>query len=589
MPRALREPSFGVLLGLAWLAVGVHLLLQYWGQTAVLLFDTDDAMRLVSVRALLAGQGWFDLHEARVAPPLGYLGHWSRLIDAGIAGLILLFHPFAGPELAERLARAAWPLLWLLPTMGGIAAIAWRTGRREAALITLLFVLIGLPAFHQYTPGRIDHHGVQIALTVLTVAAVAWSDRRAWAAPAAGLASALALAIGFECAPFIVLCGAALAARFVLDPSAAGALRRYGIALAAGGTAAFLVSVGPDRWTQTACDAIAINTALPLTVAGVLLAAAAAVTAGRGLPARLAALGIAGGAAVLLFAVLEPRCLRGPFAMVDPAVWPIWLDHVKEMQPALALLRRDPTTAAVMLTFPAIGLAAGLLLLRVPELRRDFAYLVALAVLALACAITLAAVKTYSYAMLLAMPLVALGVLRATARPWLDSLVVRAFVAILVTPGVVSSAAVAAVEAVGSSPAPAAQEPGAGPCFKSDSYAQLARLPKGLVATDIDYGPFLLALTSHSALAAPYHRQSAAIIAAHDIFAAAPDAARRLVVRFGVDYVAVCKGNVPVGPKDALRKGSLRVLLEAGRTPAWLVPITATDGPFAVYRVRLDP
>jgi hypothetical protein len=44
------------------------------------LFDamaTDDAMRLVEVRDLLAGQAWFDLTQHRLDPPQGSLMHWS--------------------------------------------------------------------------------------------------------------------------------------------------------------------------------------------------------------------------------------------------------------------------------------------------------------------------------------------------------------------------------------------------------------------------------------------------------------------------------------------------------------------------------
>ena len=45
----LRQPNFGVLVTLVWLAASRWLLLlQYWGQTAETLLDTDDAMRLVA-------------------------------------------------------------------------------------------------------------------------------------------------------------------------------------------------------------------------------------------------------------------------------------------------------------------------------------------------------------------------------------------------------------------------------------------------------------------------------------------------------------------------------------------------------------
>ena len=163
----LRQPNFAALVTLVWLLVALALLLQYWPQTAETLLDTDDAMRLAQLRDWLGGQGWFDLHQARMQPPEGYDTHWSRLIDAGLAGLLFLFGLFTDGASAERLMRAWWPLLWLLPTIAGMAMIAWRIAGREAATVALLLALVGVPAYQQFTPGRIDHHNVQIALTML--------------------------------------------------------------------------------------------------------------------------------------------------------------------------------------------------------------------------------------------------------------------------------------------------------------------------------------------------------------------------------------------------------------------------------------
>src|SRR5579862_9104920 len=38
--------------------------------------DTDDATRLIMVRQLLAGQGWYDQVIHRIDPPHGLLMHW---------------------------------------------------------------------------------------------------------------------------------------------------------------------------------------------------------------------------------------------------------------------------------------------------------------------------------------------------------------------------------------------------------------------------------------------------------------------------------------------------------------------------------
>ncbi len=212
MPATMRQPHFALLLGLAWLLIVIQLLAQHWSATALVLADTDDAMRLAQLRDWLAGQGWYDLTQRRIAG--GYESHWSRLIDAGLAGTLALFGLFAESAMAERLMRTVWPMLWLLPTIAGAAAIAWRIAGREAALIVLLLAVIGLPAFNQFRPGRIDHHNVQIALSMLMVAATVWSDRVRWAALAAGAITGLAMAVGLECLPYLLVCAAAFAVRY---------------------------------------------------------------------------------------------------------------------------------------------------------------------------------------------------------------------------------------------------------------------------------------------------------------------------------------------------------------------------------------
>src|SRR5689334_249497 len=125
-PSLLRQPNFAALVALAWLMVALTQLLLHWPSTAETLLDTDDAMRLAQLRAWLSGQGWFDLHQARMQAPEGYDTHWSRLIDAGLGALLFVFGLFSDGPLAERLMRAWWPLMWLLPTVAGIAMIAWR-------------------------------------------------------------------------------------------------------------------------------------------------------------------------------------------------------------------------------------------------------------------------------------------------------------------------------------------------------------------------------------------------------------------------------------------------------------------------------
>src|SRR5262245_49446230 len=80
-----------------------------WGALSRTLGDTDDALRLVQVRDLLAGRAWFDTHIDRLQPPAGLDMHWSRLLDGAMAladGTLGLFLP---PGAAEIVFRFAWP------------------------------------------------------------------------------------------------------------------------------------------------------------------------------------------------------------------------------------------------------------------------------------------------------------------------------------------------------------------------------------------------------------------------------------------------------------------------------------------------
>jgi hypothetical protein len=581
-----RWPNFAVLIGLAWLAIVAELLLQGWADTAWTLPDADDALRLSEVRNFLAGQGWFDLHESRLGLAAGYDSHWSRLIDAGLAGLFFAFRPFADVSLAERLTVTVAPMLWLIPTLIGAVAIGWRLAGREAALIVLLLAIFDLPGLQQFRAGRIDHHNVQIALAMLAVAAIVWSDRMRWAAAAAGVVTGISLAIGFEALPIHVLCGGALVLRFVTDRDAAPALGGYGAALAAVTLAAFLISVGPDHWLRSVCDEIAINSAAAVIVAGLGVTGVSHFPS-RHRSRRFTTIAIIGVAAALVFAIAEPRCLGGPYAMVDPAIRPIWLGRVTEFQPLLALAQKAPLTGVAMAAFPALALIAALMVALKRERRRDFGNLAAAAAFLLALATMIGAIKGYSYAVWLGTPFVAAAALRLFAWLRLYSLVPRFIAALLITPTVVTAGAMTIASAAGTEGLIDPNSPARQSCVRKDNYAALAQLPPGrVVANELEWGPYILAWTPHAVLAGPYHRLSRAILASHQALAVPPDEARKVLAQAQVDYIVLCGTRGPFGVTGVALKASLWGRLQADAVPRWLTPVPqSSNSSVTVYRL----
>src|SRR5271156_7111737 len=86
-PKAQVGAHPGVLTPLLWLAAVVALASPWLSRGVFDAMSTDDAMRLVEVRDLIGGQGWFDLFQYRLDPP-GTSMHWSRIIDGPLAALI---------------------------------------------------------------------------------------------------------------------------------------------------------------------------------------------------------------------------------------------------------------------------------------------------------------------------------------------------------------------------------------------------------------------------------------------------------------------------------------------------------------------
>jgi hypothetical protein len=89
------------------------------------------------------------------------------------------------------------------------------------------------------------------------------------------------------------------------------------------------------------------------------------------------------------------------------------------------------------------------------------------------------------------------------------------------------------------------------PCFRSANVSRLAALPPGLVAAELDLGPFIVALSPHRVVAAPYHRLSKSILLNTAILNGTPDEALRTMRTLGVDYVALCADAKDVGKPES--------------------------------------
>jgi hypothetical protein len=540
--------------------------------------DTDDAMRLVLVRELLHGRGWYDQLVTRLDPPHGVWMHWSRLLDGGIAALDRMLELVLPSDQAEWATRYFWPLLWIPGAVAGALVIARETGPKSAVFVAAPILLTVLPLYRQFLPGRIDHHDVQITLAVLAVAGGVRREPTATWSAAAGVACGLGLAVGLEALAFHALVGVSFGARIAFDRTRGLPAAAYGAALGASSLGLYLLQTPPQRWGLSFCDAIGLNLVAALDIAGAGIALAA-ILSGR-LPgwARGGIVVGCGLVAATAYLALDPACRAGPFAGLDPRVRPFWFDLIQEIQPLPEVLGRQRLGGFEALAAMTLGLASSAFLIARTWRRPDVGTLLLAACMVVAAVAGFKAWRMCDYVYWFSAPAIAAALSYATARLLADRMVPTFGAALALSPFFVGAAA-AGVSDIASPPKHFAEAPQS--CSDVAAFRALARLPPGVVLSEIDLGPHILANTPHSAIAAPYHRMSAAILAAHEAFAAGPAAAEAHVRTLRADYIADCPGLfIGVGP------GTLAWELRQGRPPAWLVPLSPRAATLQLYRVR---
>lgn len=570
---------------LFWLGVAGWLVFQRWGQIQGFgLGDTDDNMRMMQVRALLEGQGWYDLRQHRLNPPFGADIHWSRLVDLPIAGLKLLLGPLLGGRMAETVAVAIAPLLPMLVAMAAMAVIARRLIDGRAFAFAIVLLACAASARGMWAPLRLDHHGWQLAMLALAVMALT-DPRKGRGGVILGLATAASLTIGLEMLLYLALAGGVTALRWVWDSGEARRLAAYGVALAGGCAFGFLVFASEANRAPV-CDALSPVWMSAMTAAGAIAVALAMLNpSARGV--RLAVGAVAGLALAAAFALVWPGCL-GRLEQAPPELDRLWLSKVREAMP---IYRHGFNTAAQTLTLPVAGLIGYALMLwthrRDPE--RLIPWIAVAAPAMLALALLFWQTRAGPAAQLLSIP-------GATALAWaavlwflgLRSLVAKVagiLVALLLVSGVATGYATSFF------PRPLNDyrkrvNLANGRCPTLAALRPVARQPAGTVLTFVDLGPRLITVTPHSALAGPYHRNSRQILDVMRAWRGTADNAHATVRRYRVNYVLICPNMSESTIYMSEASTGFYGQLHRGRVPDWLAPVPLPAGsPYRMWRV----
>jgi hypothetical protein len=546
--------------------------------------DTDDNMRMMQVRALLNGQGWYDLRQYRLNPPFGANIHWSRLVDLPIAGLILLFRPLAGAG-AERVAAAIAPMLPYVLLLFSIALTVRRLIDPRAYALAFLALIFAASTNGMFMPMRIDHHGWQLALLALGVSAIA-DPKRVRGGITLGIASSLSLAIGLEMLIYLALAGVTMVLFWIDDPAERDRLRPYAVTLGGGTSAAFLLFASNDN-RAAVCDALSPVWLSDAVLAGALLFLLALLS-----PAdwkRRLALAAAAGAVVAAFHALAwPHCLQR-LEGVSPEVEQLWLSHVREARP---FYRHGWRIAPLIIALPITGaIGWGMLIWLRRKDRELLRRTIGAAIPAFAALLLLFwQTRTGPAAQMLAT--IGAATLAWTFLPPLWNSrhsVIRVLgttVAVVVFVGALTPLILNIVPPEKTTPFQKSIGVANRLCASIWGLRPVAQQPRGMVMTFVDLGPRLITVTHHDAVTGPYHRNGDQIADVMKFWRGDAVQARAIAAKYKANYVLSCPNSSTATIFMSETPKGFYMQLEQGRIPSWMKPVPLPkDSPYKMWKI----
>jgi hypothetical protein len=584
--RVRRGVHLKILMSLLFLAASITLAAPAIKSGVFDALSTDDAMRLVEVRDLIGGQGWFDLFQHRMDPPDGTSMHWSRLIDAPLAGLILLLKPFVGVQQAEAVTLYAWPALLFAIALALVAAMARHMSNRpETQLAAVALAVLSIPALVHFRAGAIDHHNVQIDLLLALILMTAQLEQSAVKAALGGLMATLSLSIGAEMLPAVAAVGVAVFCLFVWRGApVARQVGAFGAAMAASSLLLAPLLIPMSSLTAQVCDTFGGPFVLLSAGGGVSLMLMVAIDRYRSsLPMRLASGAALGAVLVGTFLASYSGCIASPFAHLDAVVISLWVHNIAEAISFSRMLHLFPERIAGYYGFPILAIGLALLAIARSCQAETFRWIVALSALAALVGTGLWQMRSLAGASIIAAPVLVAAV--ATLWPRLGSGSNLLLVSFVASPFCLDAAGTAAAPLLDAIFRPEViGDPS--PCRSLSDVAPLQRLAAGRVMAPLDLGPAILAETTHEVFAGPYHRNNDGNAALIKLMLAPMATAQQILSDRHVDYVVTCSAG-PDANIIKLAPDGLEARLARGETPDFLTPVDLGPGAkISAWRVR---
>lgn len=555
--------------------------------------DTDSFTRLVRVEQLAKSGSWFDSTIHRDNYPYGDTMHWTRPLD-----MLLLPGAWAGtPFFGFRKALLLWGIIFN-PLLGALALILIQRvagsylDLEGGRLLTILF-FCQYAAWETFIIGHPDHHGLIILLFLLLMGSLfrmADEGGEPSAPVWAGLIAGLGFWVSVEFITVIILVLAAILLFWLWQGE--GYLKKitaFNLSL--------LISITVFLFVERPLSGILAMEYDKISAAHLIVFALSLVTLlilqklpDRNRKMRLCSLGITGAVALVILRLLLPDFFGGPFVNVNPAIVPIWLDKVQEVQPLLSSGGSSVAAVAGNLLLSIISIAY-----MIREKRPLSKHILVPAAVGILIFVPLSfyQVRWYRYAALVMVFAIAPGIRLlveriSAGRPGLRQRLARVLVILIFCAGPL----------FGGFLADFAGNDASGTAYRYPDLKPLClwmnkekSCPAGsTVLACLDYGPEILYRTDFNVIASPYHRNDTGILYSFRAMEAKSDAAAEKILRERpVDLILVSPGSLEEKFYD-LSSDTFYGRLVKGKHPAWLEllqlpPALAKE--FRLYRVNL--
>ncbi|MDM9628663.1 hypothetical protein QTL95_22475 [Rhizobium sp. S152] len=547
--------------------------------------DVDDRLRELQIRSLMSAQGhWFDLSLPFVSMPEAYVSPWSRLVDLPYVVIAWLSQPWLPTEQALSLAFHIWPPI-MLAIFSLLAAAAVRrlmsglamSGTAFSLSLALMTMLMSIGVL-EFSPGRIDHHNVQIiALMMIFGGLVRW-DRLGGLMVGAG--AAISTVIGLECLPFVTIVYAGLVACHI---AGVGDVRRVIVPASVSMIVVSIVSavafLGPIGAFSTQCDAFSAPYIVLLCGFSLMLGTCAALQ-GRGAHPVVKLLSLAVPGALLLgaAALIFPSCLAGPYGIIDPLSRALWFDRIWQEKSILYFYEGGRYNLLVLLglttSFAILALPFPIACLRKGQYGPAIAYLMAAGALVL----TLLVTRNIRF------PMVFLPIfLPAVVAMYTGSRAVYGRICGLAALGLI------ALFVLGRFWFPPVHKPFdaidymAGLDCKGQDFSALASVPAGRIALPqgLALQVAFAAPPGFSVGAIPFHRASPGMRRMYETFLTS-DAVLRRQALAPFDYLAVCAFPYEI---DGAQAPLYAALMHGGGWPGLEPVASAAPSDFKLFRI----